>query len=176
MNKRHPDWYKLQKDAQGWDNIDPDKVVTEILSPLGLLINFEYCHYGLKNMLDNFVCPPNTQPDFYIITELELSKRPLPELFELYRTCYNSSRVGIYIAALSYYLEPDYVDPSLTDCYSKNIDTVFRKNLDFAFKIDNYSTVINYPILAAKKHNFMQEGANYIFVHPNIKYFLWKQQ
>jgi hypothetical protein len=44
MAKRYHDWYKLQKDYQGWQNINPDMVVTEILQPLNLKINFDYCH------------------------------------------------------------------------------------------------------------------------------------
>jgi hypothetical protein len=174
MAKRHHDWYKLQKDYQGWQNINPDMVVTEILQPLNLKINFDYCHYGLKDMLNTYQCVNDEIADFYIITDIELSKKPLSELFSLYRNCYNKSRVGIYIAALSYYLESDIVVPLINDAYSKTISEVFKKNLDFATRIEEYSTVIDYPIAVANSNGSMIEGANYIFVHPNIKYFLWK--
>jgi hypothetical protein len=174
MTKRYHDWYKLQKDAQGWKNLNPDIVVAEKLKSMDLTINFDYCHYGLRNMLVEFECDSTTQPDFYIITDLELSKKSLPELFDFYHDCYKKSRVGIYLAALSYYLEPDIVDPTLQGPYSKNIANVFEKKLNFATQIENFSTVMDYPIIVANQEKIMREGANYIFVHPNIRYFLWK--
>lgn len=174
MTKRFHDWYKLQKEHQGWDNIHPDVVVAEKLRPMNLSINFDYCHYSLKDMLSEFEHTSESNPDFYIITDIELSKKPFSELFALYRECYNKSIKGIYIAALSYYLEPDCVDPRLTGPYSKNIDTVFRKNLSYASQVEEYSTVMDYPLLVANKQGTMIEGRNFIFVHPNIKYFLWK--
>jgi hypothetical protein len=66
------------------------------------------------------------------------------------------------------------VDSTLTGSYSQNIDTVFRKNLSFATHIEQYSTVIDYPVKVANSEGTMREGSNYIFVHPNIRYFLWK--
>jgi hypothetical protein len=174
MTKRYHDWYKLQKDAQGWENINPDTVVAEKLKSMDLTINFDYCHYGLRNMLVEFECESTAQPDFYIITDLELSKKPLSELFDFYHDCYKKSQVGIYLAALSYYLEPDVVDPTLQGPYSKNIVTVFEKKLNFATHIENFSTVMDYPTVVAGQEGIMREGANYIFVHPNVRYFLWK--
>lgn len=174
MVKRYHDWYKLQKDYQGWSEIHPDSVVAEKLRPMNLSINFDFCHYSLKNMLMEYEHTVDSNPDFYIITDIELSKKPLPELFELYRECYSKSTKGIYIAALSYYLEPDCVDPCLIGPYSKNIDTVFRKNLSYVSQIEEYSTVMDYPLVVANREGTMTEGRNYIFVHPNIKYFLWK--
>jgi hypothetical protein len=174
MTKRFPDWYKLQKDVQGWDSISPDMLLANRLAQCSLTINFDYCHYGLKNILKDFECPVNQRPDFYIITDIELSKKSLSELFGLYQECYEKSKVGIYIAALSYYLEPDQVFDNLTESYSKNIDTVFREHLRFAHTIEDWSTVIDYPVEVANKEGIFREGSNYIFVHPNVKYFLWK--
>lgn len=174
MSKRFHDWYKLQKDAQEWDTIPSDNILANILAPLNLSLNFDYCHYSIKQLLNTFECPSSQQPDMYIITDIELSKFRFEELFALYRDCYNKSKSGIYIAALSYYLSPLEFDDTLSGTYSENIDLIFKKNLSFANRIDNLSTVIDFPLNLAQEQGHMIEGSNYIFVHPNIKYFLWK--
>lgn len=174
MSKRFHDWYKMQKNVQGWTSIPPDTNLANILAPMGLSLNFDYCHNSIKQLLGTFECMPDQQPDLYIITDIELSKLRLEDLFALYRDYYNKSRRGIYIAALSYYLAPLSVDETLTGSYSENIDTVFRANCSFASHIENLSTVIDYPLQLAHQQGYMIEGSNYIFVHPNIKYFLWK--
>lgn len=176
MSKRFHDWYKIQKDIQGWNNIPPDIVLADILAPMNVSLNFDYCHYSIKQLLSEFECPTDQQPDVYIITDIELSKLCLDELFRLYQDCYNKSKRGIYIAALSYYLSPLNFDETLLGTYGENIDTVFRKNCLFADRMENLSTVIDHPLALAHEQGHMIEGANYIFVHPNIKYFLWKDQ
>jgi|TARA_B110000503_G_C7007754_1_gene354330 hypothetical protein len=174
MSKRFHDWYKMQKDVQGWKTIPPDTVLANILAPMDMSLNFNYSHYSIKKLLNAFECMPSHQADLYIITEIELSKLRLEELFTLYQDCYNKSKRGIYIAALSYYLSPLSFDETLSRTYSENIDTIFRKNCSFADRIENLSTVIDYPLQLAHQQDYMIEGSNYIFVHPNIKYFLWK--
>ena len=174
MSKRFHDWFKIQKDVLGFNDIPPDMVLANTLAPLNLTLNFDYCHYSIKKLLGEFECMPNLQADFYIITDIELSKLYLKDLFTFYQDCYNKSKRGIYIAALSYYLHPLTFDETLSGTYSENIDTVFRKNCSFADRIDNISTVIDHPTQLARQEGHMIEGSNYIYVHPNIKYFLWK--
>ena len=174
MSKRFHDWFKMQKDIQGWTAIPPDIALANILAPMDLSLNFDYCHYSIKRLLSAFECAPDQQPDLYVITDIELSKHRLEELFILYQDCYNKSKCGIYVAALSYYISPLSFDETLPGTYSENIDTVFRKNCSFADRIENLSTVIDYPLQLAHEQGYMIEGSNYIFVHPNIKYFLWK--
>lgn len=164
----------MQKDIQGWDIIPPDAVLASKIVPTKLSLNFDYCHYSIKQLLGEFECEPNQQPDLFIITDIELSKLRFDKLFDLYRDCYNKSKRGVYIAALSYYLSPMSFDESLPGSYSENIDTVFRRNCSFADRIENMSTVIDNPLQLAHQQGHMIEGSNYIFVHPNIKYFLWK--
>jgi hypothetical protein len=173
-NKRFVDWYQVQKDVQGWNYIPADLFVASKLIPQNLSLNLDYCHRGLKNLLIDFEAIPYEQPDFFVITELELGKISLSELFSLYETSYKQSRYGIYVAALSYYLEPDQVDSTLKDSYSKNIDTVFRKNFHYADRVEDYSVVTDQPLKDLDDNGCLVEGSNYIFVHPNIRYFLWK--
>jgi hypothetical protein len=174
MSKRFHDWYKMQKDIQGWDTIPPDDVLASRIAPMELSLNFDYCHYSIKKLLGEFKCKSDQQPDLFIITDIELSKLRFDELFGLYQDCYNKSKRGVYIAALSYYLSPMNFDETLSGSYSENIDTVFRMNCAFADQIENLSTVIDNPLQLAHQQGHMIEGNNYIFVHPNIKYFLWK--
>ena len=96
MSKRYHDWYRVQQRAQGWNSVPADLAVAEKLRPMALKINFDYCHYGLKSLLQEFECPAAQQPDFYIVTELELGKKPLEQLFDFYRGLYENSRVGMY--------------------------------------------------------------------------------
>lgn len=174
MSKRFHDWYKLQKDQQGWTSIPPDRVLAGILAPMNLSLNFDYCHYSIKELLGEFQCMPDKTPDLFVITDIELSKQPLEKLFAFCQDCYNKSNRGVYLATLSYYLSPLFFDKTLSGSYSENIDTVFRRNFSYADRIENLSTVIDYPLTVAHKQGHMIEGSNYIFVHPNIKYFLWK--
>ena len=172
MVKKFQDWYKIQKDFHQWNMIPQDQLVYERLKSKNWKINFEHCHYALKELLQESECPRNKDPDFYVITNIELSKKPLGELFALYKECYDRSTCGVYVAALSYYLEPEYPRPELSGLYSENIDQVFRENFSYVDSVENCSTVIDVPL----NDNPVIEGTNYIFVHPNIKYFLWKNK
>jgi hypothetical protein len=62
----------------------------------------------------------------------------------------------------------------MSDSYSKNIDFVFRENFSYADHIENYSIVQDYPLKITDEQDNLIEGSNYIFVHPNIRYFLMK--
>lgn len=184
MVKRFIDWYQIHKNVPGatpeisQDLEMFDRLISHIWpkdtnSP-GAKVNLEYGHQSARDLLGQFEAGPDDPPDIYIITKVELSKKPLSELFQLYEECYKKSTKGIYIALLSYYLKSNTADPTLTGSYSENIDFVLRKNLSFANRIENLSTIIDYPTVQANKQGTMIEGANWIFVHPNIKYFLWK--
>lgn len=174
MAKRYHDWYKMQKDAQGWQNIPPDLALANRLMDLDITINVDHCHYGLANLLHTKTVPHGAAADFYIITDIEISKWPMSKLFDLYHRCYDSSRMGIYVAALSYYLNPERTDAGLVGSLRANIDWVFRDRLPRATMIENWSTVKDDPIGEARIAHYLEEGANYLFVHPNIRYLLWK--
>ena len=94
-------------------------------------------------------------------------------LFKLFRNQYLKSQVGGYIAVLSYYINSKTRYNNLGNSYSKNIEQVFGQGLSFANKIENQSCVTDYPILVTKNGQLL-EGSNFIFVHPNIRYLLWK--
>lgn len=170
---RYPDWYKLQKDMQGWEYIPSDFALANRLSEMNLKINFDYCHYGLKDLLPGTETDSD-QPDFFILTDIELSKTRLENLVEFYRECYDRSKVGIYISILSYYLSPTIVRPDLPESYPASIDIMIRELCSFAGRIENWSEVVEFPVEEANRVGEMIEGTNYIFVHPNIRYFLWK--
>jgi hypothetical protein len=170
--KRYHDWYKLQKDFQGWKTIEPDAEVTAIVSQKKWCLNLDYCHSSLKNLLEKYHVP-KTKVDFFVITDLELSKLPLDIVFKLITHHYNNSSTGGYIACLSYYLNPRKNYTGLSNSYSTNIDTVFRSALSFVDQIENRSVVTDHPINKLINGQLV-EGSNFIFVHPNIRYFLWK--
>ena len=172
VEKRIHNWYQLQQDMQGWGEIKPDQVIVDYLLDKQWSLELSKCHNNLKQKL----LPYNvnkSHPDFFIITELELSKIPLDILFKYYRSCYEKSKFGIYISVLSYYINSSTKYKDLTGTYSENIDVIFRKNLNFANRIENLSDVNDWPLYHTKNGQLV-EGANFIFVHPNIRYFLWK--
>lgn len=170
--KRYHDWYSLQKNFQGWDEIRPDHDVLTKLQDRRWSMDLTHCHENLKRLLRE-VDVAGDQQDFFIITDLELSKFPLHMFFKIVEKKYQKSRYGGYIAALSYYLNPRRPDHDLSGTYSENIDRVFRSNLHFANKIECVSQVNDDPI-SIVVDNRLLEGTNFIFVHPNIRYYLWK--
>lgn len=170
--KRYHDWYKLQKDFQGWQSIKPDMDVVNVVSQNNWCLDLEYCHSSLKELLKKYHVSKSTV-DFFVVTEIELSKLPLDLFFKIVKNYYEKSTTGGYMACLSYYLNCRKSYTGLGDSYSNNIDIVFRQEMYFANQIENCSEVTNYP-LNKLRNGHLIEGSNFIFVHPNIRYFLWK--
>lgn len=171
IEKRNPDWYQLQKNIQGWDEIGPDQKIINLISNKAWSLNLDHCHDNLRNKLQQYhVEKPYT--DFYVITDLELSKLPLSMVIKLIKHCYEQSQVGVYVALLSYYLN-SRERYNLADTYKENIARVFEQKFSFAANLDDHSCVLEYPINEVRDGQ-LYDGANFIFVHPNIRYFLWK--
>jgi len=170
--KRYHDWYKLQQDFQGWNGITPDETVINRLSDKNWSIDTKHCHLSLKQSLSKFSNETGSS-DFFILTDVEIGKLPLDVFFKIVKKKYESSKHGGYIAILSYYLNVKVSDPSLTGSYKENIETVFSNNLSYVSNLENVSDVVDFPINIVVDDELV-EGANFIFVHPNIRYFLWK--
>lgn len=171
--KRYHNWYKLQQDFQGWKGISPDKVVLDRIREKNWSIDLRYCHFSLQQALANFESK-NNRPDFFIMSDLEIGKLPLDVVFKMIKQFYDNSKFGGYIAILSYYLNVRKPDRTLTGSFKQNIETVFSRNLSYVSNLENLSTVNDYPINTLE-NGVLLEGTNFIFVHPNIRYFLWKQ-
>lgn len=166
------DWYQIQKEYQGWNEILPDYKIIELVAKQSWSLNLKHCHKNLRDKLKPYHVE-KSEIDFSVITDIELSKLPLKFIFKMIKNEYQTAKVGVYVALLSYYLNtPPYNNlPSVP--YSENIATVFKQNLSFANQIENKSCVIDNPITKSNC-NILIEGSNFIFVHPNIRYFLWK--
>lgn len=171
--KRYHDWYKLQKDCQGWDAIQPDVDVVNMVSQNHWCLNLDHCHQSLKSLLEKYHVP-KSQVDFFVITDPELSKFPLDIIFKLVEKQYTLSSVGGYMACLSYYLNSRKKYTGLGDSYNQNIKQVFEQELSFAVRVQCHSQVLDRPIDQVVNGQLV-EGSNFIFVHPNIRYFLWKR-
>ena len=169
---RSRDWHDLQKKNQGWDRISADNDLVNMISSKNWNLDLKYCHGSLKKLLSPLSC--NKQNiDFFVITDLELGKFSLEVFFRLVRSKYESSTVGGYISMLSYYLKTTKRQHDLAGTYSENIDKTFRKNLQYVKNLQCLSVVQDHPI-DHLVHGKLLEGANFIFVHPNIRYLLWK--
>jgi len=171
MQRRNPDWYDLQKKVQGWDEIAPDQKIIDLVADKGWSLDVSRCHDNLKTKLRQFhVDKPHT--DFSVITDLELSKLPLPFVIKMIKHYYEKSNIGVYVAMLSYYINsPERFD--LADNYPNNLARVFEMKFNFANSIEDHSCVSDLPINHTHGGALL-EGSNFIFVHPNIRYFLWK--
>lgn len=171
--KRYHDWFKLQKDYRLFKSAIPqDLELYNKIKHNNWKINFKYSHYSIQELFEKNSEENNF--DFAIITDIELSKMKLSKFINLIRDFYENSNYGIYFAMLSYYLVPDSTTKNLPGLYSQNINEVFSQLLDFAKSIENVSTVYDYPLHTRWINGKLDEGANFIFVHPNIKYYLWK--
>jgi hypothetical protein len=175
MVKRVHDWYKLQKDVGSLTSIPQDKRIYDRLKHKDWKINFKFCHDGLKQMFEQKGKDNDKNYDFALITDIELSKKKLSEFKSIAKMLYTDSRYGIYVSALSYYLNPDKHDTSLSGSYSENISKVFHELFSFADRVEDESEVHDFPLKTNRINGILQEGANYIFVHPNIRFYLWKQ-
>ena len=164
--KRQSDWYLLQQQNQGWAEVYADDYVCTVLSKLNATANTSMAHNNLKNKLQ-------FGDDIYIISDIEFSKLPLPTILKLIKASYDKSKLGVYVALLSYYITPTTVDSTLPDSYKQSISELFDKEFSYATRSENLSIVEDNPINIIN-NNELVEGANFIFVHPNIRYFLWK--
>jgi hypothetical protein len=167
--KRHVDWHDLQKKSQGWSEIHPDHVLCNRLLELHPSVNLKFAHQNLKNKLSSLE-PGN---DMFVITDIEISKIPLEGILQLIKQKYNESTLGVYIALLSYYITPKQVNSDLPDSYSESIRMYFQNEFSYAARVEDHSQVYDVPTDLVKD-NALVEGANFIFVHPNIRFFLWK--
>lgn len=167
--KKPVDWYNLQKKFQGWDEIDPDQKIITIVKDLKLSVDTKFAHLNLKNKL-NFA---KKGSDLILLTDMELSKISFETLLKIIRAKYKESGKCLYFSLSSYYLNPKNKNKSLSESYQKSIEELFAKELFYVTKIENLSIVNDYPIKNFKDKKLL-EGSNFIFVHPNIRYFLWK--
>ena len=167
--KRQVDWHDLQKKSQGWSEIHPDRVLCDRLFKLQPSVNLKFAHQNLKNKLSSL----ESGNDMFVITDIEISKIPLEGILQLVKQKYNESTLGVYVALLSYYITPKQVNRSLPDSYSESIHIYFQTEFSYAAQVEDHSQVYDVPTDLIKDNDLV-EGANFIFVHPNIRFFLLK--
>ena len=160
------DWYRLQQKYMCFDEISPDAQVLEQVKGLG--VNTDFAHNNLKTKLHN------TGNDVFLITDIEISKKlPLEQIVKLVKRCYNKCNKGVYVSLLSYWITPKHVDKSLPDSYANSIRIYFQEQFDFANTLQDIS-ISNDNSMRINANGVLEEGQNFIFVHPNIRYWLWK--
>jgi hypothetical protein len=168
-----PDWYELQKRNLLFNEIAPDQEVIQRLTHTNWTIDLSKAHQNLKTKLWSH----NTSDkkfDFFIMTDIELSKLPLEMFFKIVQHKYQHSKYGGYIALLSYYLTSNTTYSDLGASYKYNINQVCSQYLEFVNNIENKSMVYDQPIDLLDDKGKLLEGSNFIFVHPNIRFWLWK--
>lgn len=167
-----PDWYRLQQRIFNYSNISPDQAVTDRIVRQGWNLDLKLAHSNLQKCLQPHHVNKD-KVDFFVLTELELGKWPLPTLFRLINHKIDSVQVGGYVSILSYYINNTQSHDCLTDSFKDNIELVFKRNLKNIRQIENVSVVQDYPINVVKD-DALVEGSNFIFVHPNVRFWIWK--
>ena len=164
-------WYHLQKKIQGWNEISADQGILDLVESNDWCVDVSYAHDNLRRRLAHRI---SCRPDFFVVSHLQLGKLPIETITDIVRQQFDSARCGGYVALLSYYLNSIRRYDCMGDTYSQTIDLVLRQLWEFSPGIENVSTMTDYPILNALRHERLIEGTNFLFVHGNVRYFLWK--
>jgi hypothetical protein len=165
------DWYELQKRVYQFEEIEQDQMVISRVRDNNWTVDLDLAHKNLKSKLADRV---SQTPDIFILSDIEISKLPLEYVMKIVDKKFQRSRYGGYFALLSYYLNSKIKFDNLGESYKNNIDTVVRKFTSYAGRVENYTTMNDYPIEVLNKRGDLLEGSNYIFVHGNVKYWIWK--
>lgn len=159
-------WYRLQQLYIGFDEISADGEVLRRVSNYS--VNTDFAHNNLKEKIHN------TGHDIALITDINVSKKlPVEHIIKLVKRLYEQSSVGVYVSLLSYWITPQHTDKSLPESYTDSIKIYFDKQFNFANKVEDVS-ICDDNSMRVNEHKVMEEGQNFIFVHPNIRYWLWK--
>lgn len=163
------DWYKLQKSYHNFDAITPDIELYNRIIDKKASVDLTRSHDSLRHLLRDM---PKGR-DIIVISNVEISKLPLEKIITYVKNCYINCQFGVYVSLLSYYITPSVVDSQLPHNYSHACSKYFNNAFDFANQIENLSCITDYPIYNSVD-NHLKEGSNFLFVHPNIRYWLWK--
>jgi hypothetical protein len=167
------DWAGMQKKILGWEVTAADSRVIDCVKDQGWNIDSSRTHHVLQHALSKHSVPKN-QFDFFVMTDLELSKLPFDSVIKIIKAQLRSVKVGGYFALMSYYLNVTKPRRQLTGTYPENILQVFQQELADVAKVECVSNVYHEPInVFDPVSQEMIEGANFLFVHPNIRYFVW---
>lgn len=159
-------WYRTQQKVLGFTEIFAD---AELMRRIGdRSVNLTYAHNNLKQKLHHI------GNDIALITDIDVSKKIyVDDIVKLVRRQYDLVNVGVYVSLLSYWITPRKTDKSLPESYADSIKIYFNKQFDFAKKIEDVS-ICNDDSMRINESGRLEEGSNFIFVHPNIRYWLWK--
>ncbi len=166
------DWKELQQQFCYFDDIKADADLKRFINDhSNLAFDTEWAAPSLKSYADNCVGAGN---DFFIITGLEFSKKSLSDIESIIHAKMAAATLGGYVSLLSYYLNwsDEKVDKTLPNLLSDSVDQWIK---NFGYKVDNISKVSDYPMLQYDTFCYgLLEGKNFLFSHPNIRFWLWK--
>ena len=77
------DWYNLQKRIWNFEEINPDKEIIEKISDENWKVDLSLAHKNLKTKLAEYD-NKNDPPDFFIMTDIEISKFPIETFFKIF--------------------------------------------------------------------------------------------
>jgi hypothetical protein len=170
------DWKHLQQQVCWFEDIKADAVIKRFVDSHPVEFDTEFASPDLK---DYFYKNATQGPDFFIITDREFSKNSLMSITDTIHHKMSQASLGGYVSLLSYYLnwQKEEVDKNYPDIFSVAIDQWIKK---LPYQTENVSTVIDYPILKYERANYhsdshgLFEGKNFLFSHPNVRFWIWK--
>ena len=170
------DWKKLQQQVCWFEDIKADAVVKRFVDEHPVGFDTEFAAPDLK---DYVFKNAKLGSDFFIISDREFSKNSLTSIVDTIHHKMSQASLGGYVSLLSYYLnwQNEEVDKSCPDIFSVAIDQWIKK---LPYQTENISTVIDYPILKYERANYhpnshgLFEGKNFLFSHPNVRFWVWK--
>jgi hypothetical protein len=176
LRREAKDWKVLQQQNCWFEDIKADAVVKRFVDTHPVKFDTEFAAPDLKD----YVFKNASQgSDFFIITDREFSKNSLASITDSIHHKMSQASFGGYVSLLSYYLnwQNEEVDKNYPDVFSAAIGKWIEK---LSYRTQNVSAVIDYPILKYERANYhpdshgLFEGKNFLFSHPNIRFWIWK--
>lgn len=176
IKRQAGDWKILQQQLCWFEDIKADAVIKRFIDAHQVTFDTEFAAPDLQDYVFKNAKRGN---DFFIITDREFSKNSLAAIRATIDNKMSKASLGGYVSLLSYYFnwQDEEVDKSYPDIFSKAIDQWIH---NLPYETENISTVIDYPILKYERANYhptshgLFEGKNFLFSHPNVRFWLWK--
>ena len=170
------DWKKLQQQLVGFSDIKADAIVKRFVDASNFGFDVEYANVDNKKHVNESNKVGN---NFFIITTQEFSKKSLKEIKHIIGQKMETATVGGYVSLLSYYMNcrDIEVEKTMPDIFSNAVDSWIKT---IPYRTENVSAIIDYPILKYERPNYHEdshglfEGKNFLFSHPNVRFWLWK--
>lgn len=138
----------------------------------------EHASPDLKLYAEEHCIVDSNDFDFFVVNDLEFSKLSLDTLETTLQKLYNQSQHGGYFSVLSYFLNWHNRPECLRNNLSDDIDKAVVEWVEQYIGVKNYSNQslkISNPQSNITDDGELVTGADFIYTHGNIRFWLWKK-